>query len=64
MSLVNPGVLAADVVARFGAETTVTEIEHSGHWPHLERAALVAAAIDRFLAFAAETRSVSASASM
>jgi pimeloyl-ACP methyl ester carboxylesterase len=61
--LVNPGVLAARVVARFGAETTVTEIERSGRWPHLERAAVVAAAIDRFLAFAAETRSVGASAS-
>jgi pimeloyl-ACP methyl ester carboxylesterase len=61
--LVNPEVLAAGVVARFGAETTVTEIEQSGHWPHLERAPVVAAAIDRFLVFAAETPRVSASAS-
>jgi pimeloyl-ACP methyl ester carboxylesterase len=60
--LVNPGVLAAGVLARFGAETTVMEIEQSGHWLHLERAAVVAAAIDRFLAFAADTYRASATA--
>jgi pimeloyl-ACP methyl ester carboxylesterase len=59
--LVNPEVLASGVVRRFGAETTVTGIEDAGHWPHLERAAVVAAEIDRFLAVAAEAREVSAS---
>jgi esterase len=58
--VVNPEVLASGVVRRFGAETTVTEIEGAGHWPHLERAAAVAREIDRFLAVAAAAREVSA----
>ena len=58
--LVNPEVLASGVVRRFGAETTVTEIEGAGHWPHLERAGVVAGEIDRFLAVAAAAREVSA----
>jgi esterase len=39
-----------EIVERFGATTTVTEIDKSGHWPHLERSAVVAEEIDRFLA--------------
>lgn len=54
--LVNPEVLASGVVHRFGAETTVTEIEEAGHWPHLERAPAVAAEINRFLAVAVAAR--------
>jgi pimeloyl-ACP methyl ester carboxylesterase len=48
------------IVERFGATTTVAEIDKSGHWPHLERSAVVAGEIDRFLAsiVAARERSV------
>lgn len=52
----NPEVLASGVVRRFGAGMTVTEIEGAGHWPHLERAGVVAGEIDRFRAVAATAR--------
>jgi pimeloyl-ACP methyl ester carboxylesterase len=59
--LVSPEVIASGVVSRFGAaETTVTEIEDAGHWPHLERATVVAGEIDRFLTVAAAARELSA----
>jgi pimeloyl-ACP methyl ester carboxylesterase len=48
------------IVERFGANTTVTEIEKSGHWPHLERSAVVAEEIDRFLASIVAAREGSA----
>jgi esterase len=48
--LITAEVVASGVVARFrSAKTTVTEIEKSGHWPHIERPSAVAAEIDRFL---------------
>ena len=44
-------VVAARVAARFDlARTTVTAIEKTGHWPHIERPSAVAAEINRFLA--------------
>jgi esterase len=42
--------LASAVTARFGPETTVSEIDGAHHWSHLERSTAVAAEIDRFLA--------------
>ena len=43
--------LASTVAARFDpAMTTVTAIEKSGHWTHIERPSAVAAEINRFLA--------------
>jgi pimeloyl-ACP methyl ester carboxylesterase len=48
--LITAAVVASAVAARFNSsKTTVTEIETSGHWPHIERPAAVAAEIDRFL---------------
>jgi pimeloyl-ACP methyl ester carboxylesterase len=41
---------ASAVVARFGPDATVSEIDGAHHWSHLERPAAVAAEIDRFLA--------------
>jgi pimeloyl-ACP methyl ester carboxylesterase len=44
-------IVAARVAARFdAARTTVTAIERSGHWPHVEHPSVVAAEISRFLA--------------
>lgn len=44
-------IVAARVAARFDpATTTVTAIEKSGHWPHIERPSAVAAEMNRFLA--------------
>src|SRR5260370_18918987 len=43
--------LASTVAARFDpAMTTVTAIEKSGNWTHIERPCAVGAEIDRFLA--------------
>jgi esterase len=48
--IITPDV-AATVVARFDStKTTVTEIEKSSHWPHIEQPSVVAAQISRFLA--------------
>jgi pimeloyl-ACP methyl ester carboxylesterase len=48
--LITAEVVASVVAPRFDStRTTVTEIEKSGHWPHVERPAAVAAEIDRFL---------------
>jgi pimeloyl-ACP methyl ester carboxylesterase len=59
--LITAEVVASVVVARFDpAATTVTEIETSGHWPHIERPAAVATEIDRFLVDNFETGTVSA----
>jgi pimeloyl-ACP methyl ester carboxylesterase len=41
---------ASAVIARFGRDATVSEIDGAHHWSHLERSAAVAAEIDRFLA--------------
>jgi pimeloyl-ACP methyl ester carboxylesterase len=49
--LITAGIVAAAVAARFDpAKTTVTAIEKSGHWVHLEQPSAVAAEINRFLA--------------
>ena len=49
--LITAEVIASAVAARFDpAKTTVTAIEKSGHWPHLEHPSAVAAEINRFLA--------------
>jgi esterase len=59
--LITAEVVTSVVAARFDpAKTAVSEIETSGHWPHIERPAAVAAEIDRFLAdnFATGTVSV------
>jgi len=43
--------LASTVAARFDpAMTTVTAIEKSGHWTHIERSSAVAKDADRFVA--------------
>ena len=48
--LLTAEIVAARVAARFDpARTTVTAIEESGHWPHIERPSAVAAEINRFL---------------
>jgi pimeloyl-ACP methyl ester carboxylesterase len=48
--LITAEVVASIVAPRFdSSKTTVTEIEESGHWPHIERPSAVAAEIDRFL---------------
>jgi pimeloyl-ACP methyl ester carboxylesterase len=48
--LITAEAVASAVALRFhSARTTVTEIEKSGHWPHVEHPATVAAEIDRFL---------------
>ncbi|QIZ01079.1 alpha/beta fold hydrolase [Streptomyces sp. S1D4-11] len=48
--LITAAVVASGVGARFDSDnTTVTEIEKSGHWPHIERPSAVATEIDRFL---------------
>jgi pimeloyl-ACP methyl ester carboxylesterase len=41
---------ASAVIARFGPDATVREIDGAHHWSHLERSAAVASEIDRFLA--------------
>jgi pimeloyl-ACP methyl ester carboxylesterase len=44
-------VVASAVAARFdSAQSTVIEIDHSSHWPHVERPVAVAEEINRFLA--------------
>ncbi len=49
--IVTAEVVASAVAARFdSAKTTVTAIEKSGHWPHVEHPSAVAAGINRFLA--------------
>jgi len=49
--LITAEIVASAVAARFDpAQTTVTAIEKSGHWPHLEHPSAVAAEINRFLA--------------
>ena len=49
--LLTAEIVAARVAARFDpARTTVTAIEKSGHWPHIERPSAVAAEMNRFLA--------------
>jgi pimeloyl-ACP methyl ester carboxylesterase len=54
-------VVASGVAARFDpANSTVTEIGQSSHWPHLERPAAVAREIDRFLAANLATEAVEA----
>jgi pimeloyl-ACP methyl ester carboxylesterase len=54
--IVTTEVVATAVAARFrSGETTVTEIEKSSHWPHMEHPSAVAAEIDRFLADALAT---------
>jgi pimeloyl-ACP methyl ester carboxylesterase len=59
--LVNGEVLASGVIGRFAQETTtMTEIAEAGHWAHLERSSVVAAAIERFLASTAAARDVGA----
>jgi esterase len=48
--LLTAEIVAARVAARFDpARTTVTAIEKSGHWPHIERPSAVAAEMNRFL---------------
>jgi pimeloyl-ACP methyl ester carboxylesterase len=48
--LLTAEIVAARVAERFDpARTTVTAIEKSGHWPHIEHPAVVAAEINRFL---------------
>jgi pimeloyl-ACP methyl ester carboxylesterase len=57
--IVTSEVVASAVVARFGlAETTVTEIEKSSHWPHIEHPSEVAAQLSRFLAGNLATKTV------
>jgi pimeloyl-ACP methyl ester carboxylesterase len=41
---------ASAVIARFGPDATVSEIDGAHHWSHLEQSAAVAGEIDRFLA--------------
>jgi pimeloyl-ACP methyl ester carboxylesterase len=49
--LLTAEIVAARVAERFDPNrTTVTAIEESGHWPHIERPSAVAAAVNRFLA--------------
>lgn len=49
--LITAEIVASAVAARFDpAKTTVTAIEKSGHWVHLEQPSAVAAEINRFLA--------------
>jgi len=49
--LLTAEIVASRVAARFDpATTTVTAIEKSGHWPHIERPSAVAGEINRFLA--------------
>jgi esterase len=58
--LLTAEIVAARVAERFDpARTTVTAIEKSGHWPHLERPSAVAAAMNRFLADNLATRATS-----
>ena len=60
--IITPDV-AATVAARFDpAKTTVTEIEKSSHWPHIEQPAVVATQISRFLARALTTEAAGADA--
>jgi len=48
---ITPAVVASAVAARFdSAISTVIEIDHSSHWPHVERPVAVAEEINRFLA--------------
>ncbi len=55
--LLTAEIVAARVAQRFDpARTTVTTIEKSGHWPHIERPSAVAAAMNRFLADNLATR--------
>lgn len=54
-------VVASAVAARFDpANSTVTEIGESSHWPHIERPTAVAGEIDRFLAASLATEAVEA----
>ncbi len=54
-------VIASAVATRFDqADSTVTEIGQSSHWPHIERPAAVASEIDRFLAATLATEAVEA----
>jgi len=49
--VISAEVIASAVAPRFDpANSTVTEIGQSSHWPHLERPTVVAGEIDRFLA--------------
>ena len=49
--LLTAEIVSARVAERFDTtRTTVTGIENSGHWPHIERPSAVAAAMNRFLA--------------
>jgi len=49
--VISAEVIASAVAPRFDpANSTVTEIGQSSHWPHIERPAAVAGEIDRFLA--------------
>jgi pimeloyl-ACP methyl ester carboxylesterase len=58
--LLTAEIVAARVAERFDpARTTVTTIEKSGHWPHIERPSAVAAAMNRFLADNLATRASS-----
>jgi pimeloyl-ACP methyl ester carboxylesterase len=59
-ALVSGELLASGVVGRFGAGTTVTEIDGASHWSHLDSSAAVAVEIDRFLASAAAGRELGA----
>jgi len=55
--LLTAEIVAANVAERFDpARTTVTAVEKSGHWPHIERPSAVAAAMNRFLADNLATR--------
>jgi pimeloyl-ACP methyl ester carboxylesterase len=55
--LLTAEIVAARVAERFDpARTTVTTIEKSGHWPHIERPSAVAALMNRFLADNLATR--------
>jgi esterase len=48
--LITAEVVASAVAPRFhSTRMTVTEIDKSGHWPHVEYPSAVAAEIDRFL---------------
>jgi pimeloyl-ACP methyl ester carboxylesterase len=63
--LVTAEVVASVVAPRFDStRTTVTEIEKSGHWPHVEHPSTVAAEIDRFLIDNFATGTVSAGRKM
>jgi pimeloyl-ACP methyl ester carboxylesterase len=49
--VISAEVIASAVAPRFDpANSTLTEIGQASHWPHLERPAVVAGEIDRFLA--------------